>query len=35
VYANGTVRMVSQDRLDVKGCVLLVICKSRSYDRVR
>ena len=35
VYANGTVRQVSHDRLEVKGCVLLVICKSRSYDRVR
>jgi uncharacterized protein (DUF2147 family) len=35
VYANGTVRMVSHDRLQVKGCILLVICKSRTYDRVR
>jgi uncharacterized protein (DUF2147 family) len=35
IYANGTVRQVSHDRLDVKGCILLVICKSRSYDRVR
>jgi uncharacterized protein (DUF2147 family) len=35
IYANGTVRQVSHDRLEVKGCILLVICKSRSYDRVR
>ena len=35
VYASGTVRMVSHDRLQVKGCVRLVICKSRTYDRVR
>ena len=35
IYASGTIRQVSHDRLDVKGCVLLVICKSRSYDRVR
>lgn len=35
IYANGTVRQVSHDRLEVKGCVLLVICKSRTYDRVR
>lgn len=35
LYANGTVRQISHDRLEVKGCVLLVICKSRTYDRVR
>lgn len=35
VYASGTVNMVTHDRLQVKGCVLLVICKSRTYDRVR
>jgi len=35
IYANGTVRQVSPDRLEVKGCILLVICKSRTYDRVR
>lgn len=35
IYASGTIRQVSRDRLDVKGCVLLVICKSRSYERVR
>lgn len=35
IYANGTVRQLSNDLLEVKGCVLLVICKSRTYDRVR
>jgi uncharacterized protein (DUF2147 family) len=35
MYASGTVRMVSHDRLQVKGCILLIICKSRTYDRVR
>jgi uncharacterized protein (DUF2147 family) len=35
IYASGTIRQVSQDRLEVKGCILLVICKSRTYDRVR
>jgi uncharacterized protein (DUF2147 family) len=35
VYASGTVNMITHDRLQVKGCVLLVICKSRTYDRVR
>jgi len=35
IYASGTIRQVSANELQVKGCVLLVICKSRSYQRVR
>jgi uncharacterized protein (DUF2147 family) len=35
VYASGTINQVSDNELQVKGCVLLVICKSRSYQRVR
>jgi uncharacterized protein (DUF2147 family) len=35
IYADGTVRQVSPDQLQVKGCVLLVICRSRNYERVR
>jgi uncharacterized protein (DUF2147 family) len=35
IYANGTVRQLSPNRLEVKGCILLVICKTRTYDRVR
>jgi uncharacterized protein (DUF2147 family) len=35
IYASGTIRQVSHDRLEVQGCLLLVICKSRAYERVR
>lgn len=35
IYASGTIHQVSDNELQVKGCVLLVICKSRSYERVR
>jgi uncharacterized protein (DUF2147 family) len=35
ISANGTVRQVSHDRLEVQGCLLLVICKTRTYERVR
>ena len=35
IYASGTIHQVSANELQVKGCVLLVICKSRSYQRVR
>jgi len=34
IHASGTIRQVSPSRLEVKGCVLAVFCKSRSYDRV-
>jgi uncharacterized protein (DUF2147 family) len=35
VYASGTVHQLSPNELEVKGCVLMVICKSRTYERVR
>jgi len=35
VYARGTIRQVSNDRLTVRGCVLAVICRSKNWDRVR
>ena len=35
VYAIGTVHQLSPNELEVKGCVLMVICKSRTYQRVR
>jgi len=35
VHANGTIRQVSRNQLKVKGCVLGVICKSKTWDRVR
>lgn len=35
VYASGTVNQLSPNELEVKGCILMVICKSRTYERVR
>lgn len=35
VYASGTVHQISEDELEVKGCVLMVICRARTYVRVR
>ena len=35
VHASGTIRQVSRDQLKVKGCVLGVICRSKTWDRVR
>ena len=35
VYASGTVHQLSPNEIEVKGCVLMVICRSRTYDRVR
>ena len=35
VHATGTIRQVSRNQLNVRGCVLGVICKSKTWDRVR
>lgn len=35
MYANGTVRQISERELEVKGCILLVLCRARTYQRVR
>lgn len=35
VRASGTVRLVSPNELEVKGCVMMLICRSRTYVRVR
>ncbi len=35
IYARGTITQESNDRLHVRGCVLAVICKTKSWDRVR
>ena len=34
-YASGTIRQVSRDQLKVRGCVLGIVCKSKTWDRVR
>jgi len=35
MHASGTIRQVSRDQLKVRGCVLGLICKSKTWDRVR
>lgn len=35
VHASGTIRQVNRNQLNVRGCVLAVICKSKTWDRVR
>lgn len=33
--ARGTIRQVNPDRLNVRGCVLAVLCKTTNWDRIR
>lgn len=35
VHASGTIHQVSRDQLKVKGCILGVVCRSKTWDRVR
>jgi len=35
LHASGTIRQVSPDQLKVRGCVLGVVCRSKTWDRVR
>ena len=35
MYARGTINQVSNDKLHVRGCVLAIICKSKTWDRIR
>jgi uncharacterized protein (DUF2147 family) len=35
VHASGTIRQVSRNQLKVRGCVLGVVCRSKTWDRVR
>ena len=35
IHASGTINQVSANQLKVRGCVLGVICKSKTWDRVR
>jgi len=35
IYASGSIKMVSNSQLHVRGCVLGIICKSKTWDRVR
>ena len=35
VHASGTIRQVSRNQLKVKGCILGVVCRSKTWDRIR
>ena len=35
MHARGSIRQVSPNQLKVRGCVLGVLCKSKTWDRVR
>jgi uncharacterized protein (DUF2147 family) len=35
MYASGTINQVSSNQLHVRGCLLGIICKSKTWDRVR
>ncbi|MGI8704922.1 MAG: DUF2147 domain-containing protein [Sphingomicrobium sp.] len=35
VHASGTIHQVSRNQLKVRGCVLGVLCRSKTWDRVR
>jgi len=35
VHASGTINQVTPNQLKVRGCVLGLICKSKTWDRVR
>jgi uncharacterized protein (DUF2147 family) len=35
MHARGSIRQVSANELKVRGCVLGVICKSKTWERVR
>ena len=34
MHATGTIRQLNRDQLAVKGCVLAILCKSATWDRV-
>jgi uncharacterized protein (DUF2147 family) len=34
VTARGTIRQVSENRLNVRGCVISLICKTTNWDRI-
>lgn len=35
MHARGSIRQVSPNELKVRGCVLGVLCKSKTWERVR
>lgn len=35
INASGTIRQVNANRLNVRGCVLAIICKTTNWDRIQ
>jgi len=35
IHARGTINQVSANELKVRGCVLGIVCKSKTWERVR
>ena len=35
MHATGTIRQLNRNQLAVRGCVMAVLCKSATWDRVR
>ena len=35
IHASGTMRQLNSNQLFVKGCALIVVCKSATWDRMR
>lgn len=35
IHARGSIRQVSRNELKVRGCVLGIVCKSKTWERVR
>ena len=35
MHATGTIRQLNANQLAVRGCALLIICRSATWDRVR
>ena len=35
MHATGTIRQLNDNQLAVRGCALLIICRSATWDRVR
>lgn len=34
-HAHTTIRLTSEGTLDVKGCILLILCRTKSWERSR
>ena len=34
IHASGTIRQLNRNQLAVKGCVLALLCKSATWDRI-